>query len=297
MVGVPTWPTHLRLSLNANNWLEWSCKLINGLKMAQLHVYPLSLLACPNQHTDRSSHCNWCRNDQMILGYITAHVFPSESQYIANCMTSADAYRMLRQCHERCGGLKQAQLIQQLMHIRFEHSLANCDTIMMHVRDLVYWVEQIGTIDVAKLVCLFIIHGLRATHPPIHEALVPALMDGTITMDELERKLMHHYELEVTYSPNQFTFPAVLPTLTQSPAVSVHSSPSSPTIALPASLPPRANICLNCKKPGHSIEFCVAPGGRMEGYTTSDAIACQRAIGNTSRTHAEPPNTPSESPI
>lgn len=74
MVSIPTWPTHLHLSLNVNNWLEWSCKLINGLKMAQLCVYPLGLLACPSQHIDRSSYRNWHGNDQMILGYIAAYI-------------------------------------------------------------------------------------------------------------------------------------------------------------------------------------------------------------------------------
>ena len=82
---------------------------------------------------------------------------------------------MLWQRHEKHSGLKQTQLIQQLMHICFKCSLANCNTIMMHVCNLVYQVEQIGSIDVAKLVCLFIVHGLRVTHPSIYEALVPAL--------------------------------------------------------------------------------------------------------------------------
>jgi hypothetical protein len=97
MAGVPAWSPNLCLSLNTNNWLEWSRELINGLKMAQLHIYPLGLLSCPNQHTDRISHHNWHGNDQMVLGYITAHIFPAESQHIANCVTSADAYRSLRQ--------------------------------------------------------------------------------------------------------------------------------------------------------------------------------------------------------
>jgi hypothetical protein len=97
MAGVPTWPPNLRLSLNANNWLEWSRELINGLKMAQLHVYPLGLLGCPNQHTVHISHRNWRSNDQMILGYITTHIFPAESQHIVNCATSTDAYQSLQQ--------------------------------------------------------------------------------------------------------------------------------------------------------------------------------------------------------
>jgi hypothetical protein len=44
MAGVPAWPTDLRLSLNANNWLEWSREVLNNLKMAQLHVYPITVM-------------------------------------------------------------------------------------------------------------------------------------------------------------------------------------------------------------------------------------------------------------
>jgi hypothetical protein len=242
MAGIPTWPPNLRLSLNVNNWLEWSRELINGLKMAQLHIYPLGLLSCPNQHTNCISHCNWRGNDQMILGYITAHIFPAESQHIANCVTSADAYRLLRQRHEKRGGLKQTQLIQQLMHVKFDCSLVNSDHIMTHVHDIVYHMEQIGHINVAKLACLFLVHGLRTTHPSVHEALAPELKDGTITLDSLEQELNYQYNLELSTNPDLLTFPSMSPILPQLPQL----SPSSPNVALPASLP-RANMCPNCK--------------------------------------------------
>jgi hypothetical protein len=237
MAGVPNWPTNLRLSLIANNWLEWSRELINHLKMAQLHVYPLGLLSCPNQHTDRASYRNWRGNDQMVLGYISLHIFPAESQHIDNCVTSAEAYRLLRRRHEQRGGLKQIQLIHQLMQVRFDRSPDCCDTIMTHVRDLVYRIEQCGEIDVAKLACLFVVHGLRSTHPSVHEALSPAIMEGTLTLDTLEQKLNYHYEFEATNDPNLLAFPSLSPILPQTPLSSVRSSPSSPTVALPASFP------------------------------------------------------------
>jgi hypothetical protein len=79
MASIPPWLQTLCLSLMANNWLEWSCELLNGLKMAQLHIYPLGILSCPNQHTDCISHCNWRGNDQMVLGYINSHIFASVS--------------------------------------------------------------------------------------------------------------------------------------------------------------------------------------------------------------------------
>jgi hypothetical protein len=56
MAGVPTWPTNLCLSLNANNWLEWSHEILNNLKMAQLDVYPAGLLPCPDSRLDHTSH-------------------------------------------------------------------------------------------------------------------------------------------------------------------------------------------------------------------------------------------------
>jgi transposase InsO family protein len=298
MAGVPTWPPNLRLSLNANNWLEWSRELINGLKMAQLHVYPLGLLSCPSQHTDRISHRNWRGNNQMVLGYIATHIFPAESQHIANCATSADAYQSLRQRHEKRGGLKQTQLIQQLMHVKFDRSLVNSDHIMTHVHDIVYHVEQIGHVDVAKLACLFIVHGLRTTHPSVHEALAPELKDGTITLDSLEQELNYQYDLESSTNPDLLAFPSMSPILPQLPLSSVQSSPSSPNVALPASLPPWANICPNCKRHGHSIEFCIVKGGHMEGRTAAEAIAAQCTAGLLPRIRVTPSFPPStDSPI
>jgi len=44
MAGIPPWPMDLKLSLNANNWLEWSWQLLTLLEMGQLDEYPLGLL-------------------------------------------------------------------------------------------------------------------------------------------------------------------------------------------------------------------------------------------------------------
>jgi hypothetical protein len=233
----------------------------------------------------------------MVLGYISLHIFPAESQHIDNCVTSAEAYQLLQRQHEQRGGLKQIQLIHQLMQVRFDCSPNSCDTIMTHVCDLVYRIEQRGEIDVAKLACLFVVHGLQSTHPSVHEALSPAIMEGTLTFDMLEQKLNYHYEFEATNNPNLLTFPSLSPILPQTPLSSMQSLPSSPTVALPASFPPRANICPNCKHMGHGMEHCIAPGGKMEGCTAAKAVTCQQAVGNMLRIRTAPSNPPSDSPI
>ena len=48
IASVQSWPANLLLSLNANNWLEWSRKLMMSLQSVQLDEYPLSLVKCLN---------------------------------------------------------------------------------------------------------------------------------------------------------------------------------------------------------------------------------------------------------
>src|ERR1700761_7245546 len=177
-----------------------------------------------------------------------------------------------------------------MTQIRFDPNTNDTDTVLVLVRDLIYRAEMIGPIDYTKLALLFIMTSLRTTHPSVHEALAPALMEGTLTIQALEQRLTYFHDLRATQSLEHM-FSAT----TSSPPSSVQSSPTSPTIALLA-YPPRANICPNCKCSGHSIEFCISPGGKMEGYSPSDAIARQRAVREGSRNRPTAlPNTPTSS--
>ena len=97
VAGVPPWPTDLHLSLSVNNWLKWSHHLVTSLSMGQLDVYPLSKLKCPERAMDPIGCENWQGNDGMVLGFMTTHMFPAESQYIATCTTSVVAYSLLCQ--------------------------------------------------------------------------------------------------------------------------------------------------------------------------------------------------------
>src|SRR6266702_2225416 len=63
---------------------------------------------------------------------------------------------------------------------------------------------------------------------------------------------------------------------------------SGSSITLPAQLPPRTVMCPNCKRPGHSIEFCITPGGKMEGLFMQDAIDRQHVIRDNMRQHVKP---------
>ena len=117
IAGVQSWPANLLLLLNANNWLEWSRKLMSSLQSVQLDEYPLGLVKCPNPRVDPIAQQTWQGNDHMILGYMRSHMQASETQVIAHCGTSAEAYGILRTRHEKRSSLTQIQLIQRMMQI------------------------------------------------------------------------------------------------------------------------------------------------------------------------------------
>ena len=123
----------------------------------------------------------------MILGYMRSHMYSSETQCIANCLTSAGTYNTLCQHHEKQSGLTQIQLIQRMMQIRFDNSPTNFNTTMSQLCDLIHRAEKISQVDITRLALLFTLMNLCSTHLSVHEALVPALMDGTITLKALER--------------------------------------------------------------------------------------------------------------
>ncbi len=290
MAGIPPWPMDLKLSLNANNWLEWSWQLLTLLEMGQLDEYLLGLLQCPDLHLDPWGHCHWHGNDHMILGFMCVHMYSLESQHIATCTTSSDAYSSLRPRHEKCSRLMQ---IQKMMQIHFDNSPANCDTTMAYLHNLIYRAERIGHVNITRLALLFTLMNLCSMHPTVHEALALSLMDGTITLGALKNHLHFFYKMQSTQSPDpsQLAFPA-FPTAYMSPFTPYLPSPLSlnaahtmplapmaynpympPTLAMPANIPPRATICPNCKKLSHTVEFCILPGGRMAGQSAFDAIA------------------------
>ncbi|KAH9179093.1 hypothetical protein EDB89DRAFT_2063224 [Lactarius sanguifluus] len=204
--------------------------------MGQLDIYPCDILKCLRYEEDPLGHNNWLGNDCMVLAFIWDHIYTSEAQCIASCNTSAEAYDTLHRHHEKHSGLVQIQLIQKMMQVQFNNSSGNCDVTMAHLRDLIHHAEKIGPVDITRLALLFSLINLRSMHPSIHEALVPALMDGTITLDALESCLHYFYELQATQNPDPLAFPALLLMPMQPPP------PNHVPITLPAGIPPCVTI-------------------------------------------------------
>ena len=84
------------------------------------------------------------------------------------------------------------------MHVCFDPNVNNVNATLVGVHDLIYRVEMIRPVDYMKLTLLFMMMSIRTTHPSVHKALVPTLMDGTLMLSALKRRLAYFHELCVT---------------------------------------------------------------------------------------------------
>lgn len=166
--------------------------------------------------------------------------------------------------------IAQIELIRRLGQIRFDDSPHHYDTQMAYYRDLLYRIESIVKIDVKQLGLLFLFQNLKVSHPTVHDALAPAIMDGSITEEMLETRMQYYFEMRAAQiAPSQQGGP-----------------PPIPGMALPA-FTARVMICNHCKTAGHTIEFCLAPGGRLAGLSTYETVMCQRAAREVNRSRRD----------
>ena len=121
-----------------------------------------------------------------------------------------------------------------MVQIRFDNNSINFETTMALLCNLIYHIERLGEVNVTRLAPLFTLMNLRTTHPSVHEALTPMLMDGSITLEALEMRLHYFYEMQAMHSPDVITFPALATPSKDAPYP--HTSAAN-TIALPASIP------------------------------------------------------------
>ncbi|KAH9164735.1 hypothetical protein EDB89DRAFT_1911948 [Lactarius sanguifluus] len=314
LAGLPSWPSELKLSLSAGNWLEWSHCLgidmgnprkyhfftdLGGFGLKKNRKFGAMTLSTqkygkpagyPCQSLSLSTACTGHvatqrppvleRNDRMILGYMQSHMYSTEVLHVATCATSAEAFRLLRLCarHKKRSGMTQLQLIQKLMGISFDDDPTKFEAAMTTYCDLIYRIESISHVDIHRLGLLFLLLNVKTSHPAVHDGLTPALVDGSITVELLEARMLHHFKMRSAELTHAYG-----------------SAPSS-SLALPAYMPPWTTLCPNCKRTGHTTEFCVALGGKMEGLTMFEAITRQRATRESSRQRGRLPGEPTQGP-
>ncbi|KAI0256714.1 hypothetical protein BJV78DRAFT_301871 [Lactifluus subvellereus] len=115
--------------------------------------------------------------------------------------------------------MTQLQLIQRLGQIWFNDDPQNFETQLAHWRDLVYQIDNIGRIDASRLGLLYLFQNLKVSHPTVHDALAPAIMDGSMTEEMFVLRMRYYFEMRAaqaaqTYIGGQPGLDVALPAFT-----------------------------------------------------------------------------------
>jgi hypothetical protein len=273
MIADPSWPAtgNNILDLAQTNWQEWSRRLKLLADRMLVAGYLNGKLACPDPAVDPSAHAIWIGSDGSLRAFILERISPDDYDYASTFDTSHTVFEGLRTRHEKLGLHAQINLLRKAFNIFYEpEGGVPMTTTSKILRDHHDRIRKMGPIDEDKIFLILIINSLGPHHPQL-QSLIHGMTDD----------------------PN-FTGNAALKRVDTEAALvqrRAELGTDSPSVALAASTtnaksPPV--ICSNCKKPHHTIDFCIKPGGKMAGRSIDDARAAQRAAAGKAPRSSRP---------
>jgi hypothetical protein len=270
LISDSSWPSELNLDLKEGNWLDWSRRLTLLADRLLVSGYLNGTLSCPDAITEPLAHQIWNGNDRSLRAFILERLTSDEFDIASPFDTSHTVFEALRVRHEELGLHAQINLLFQSFNIVYDPTTP-MTTTSKTLRDLHERMKKMGKLDEDKILLILIINALGRHYPQlqsdIHHMTVQPNFDAAAALRRIETEaslVQRRAELGVV--------------ATQSPVVALTASDTNPKF------PP--TVCSNCKRPYHTIDFCIKPGGKMAGRTMDAAKAAQRAA------QGKPPRPP-----
>ena len=258
----PTWPSNLMLDLEKGNWPEWSRRLSLLADRLLVSGYLNGTLRCPDSVIHPTANQVWEGSDRSLRAFMLGQMTTGEYDFASDYDTSHLVFEALRVRHKKLGLYAQIHLLLKEFTIFYEPSIP-MTTTSKELRTLHVRMKKMGKIDEDKLFLFVIINALGRNYhqlqSDIHRMTDDPNFDwmGALRRIETEAALAEH-------------------------RAEISAGSTTPTVALAALNESKDKsqsviICSNCKRPHHTIEFCVKQGGKMAGRSLEEAKAAQRA--------------------
>jgi hypothetical protein len=257
-ISDPTWPSSLTLDLQRSNWPEWSRRLELLANRQGLFPWLNGTLACPDPAVVSPKICwVWWTNDSSLRSFILQHVSSFDYNIADKLPTSSLAYAALRKRHEQLGTHAQAHLMKQIMDTQFMPGTPLMDTAAK-INNLHESFVKMGTPDFDKMHCAWLVNAASQHFRSLQSTLQALTRDPSCTPQTILARLQDEDDLHRRRTAHSHQ--------DDTQAIALLARPDNPF---------RNVICLNCKRPGHTNDFCVRVGGRMAGRTIDEARAAQ----------------------
>jgi len=258
-IGDISWPSDLILDVKLGNWLEWSRRLTLLADRIHLSGYLEGTLPCPDISLYPAAHDVWMGNDGSLRAFILEHVTSDEFDVASTFDTSHAVFEGLRTRQEKLGLYAQINLLRKASNIYYEPTVPMAATTT-ELRGLSERIKKMGKIDADKIFAILIINSLGRHYPHLQTVIHEMTNNPNFTTSLALKQLANETALEERRAKLGFQHSAVA------------------LITGDKDAKPPGVICQNCKRPHHTIEFCVKPGGKMAGRSLCEAKAAQRAV-------------------
>jgi hypothetical protein len=258
------WPADLCLDRSKSNWEEWSLHMTLLADRHGLADWLDGSFDQPDVTADPKGHRIWRTNDRSLKAFILQHISRTDYKIVSGLPDAASVFSSLRKGHENLDPLTQILLIAKAFSTRFRPGTAMTQVIKeidsLHTRIL-----AIGPLDGDHLRTVFLLNALGEHYPHLQSFIRANSDSPSFSSNTVVRAIQHEEDLIRSREEQGLQVPST---------------------ALAAQGRPRGKIiCAHCKRTGHVADFCIQPGGKMEGRRVDDARAAQRAAAaRTSRT-------------
>ncbi|KAJ7588771.1 hypothetical protein C8J56DRAFT_889535 [Mycena floridula] len=276
-----SWPKECKeLSLCQLNFASWERHLSNVLGRhgtLYFHIYKPDQWQCPDPDVAPMSSLNWHLNNQAVVSFMQGKMAPEEFETADREDTAIGLFHALKSRHQNRGAVAQVRILDEALSIRFGNPSMFSDTIirLMNLnKDL--WAN--GPIDPDTFLSVLLLRATLANHPAlfwdINDHLTSATKTSPYTSDNVAERI---------------TAEAITPTHVKQPDM-VNIA------AVVDAAPKKGRGCSNCISKGlpggfHTDDYCIKPGGKMEGKTLEESrenrLADKKGKGGKDQDHSE----------
>ena len=248
------------LDKTSNNYAAWSQHVLEILQLSSgLDLYLDGSFPASNPQLEPRANRFWKINNAAVRAFLRMKCAPSELPFIENCISAEDVWSTMWKRHIHQGPMTQVTLIQEALLVRYSSSTPFADTTLK-LRDLNHCIWDMGTPTSEGFLCILMLLALSADDSlsAVCDAIVSGLSSSTEDCTYTSAEIIAHLD----YEQQARSMATARTVLVPAEAHMAHGSSSSDS---------KQSICSNCKKPRHTSEFCVQPGGSMAGKSVAEA--------------------------
>ncbi|KIK04352.1 hypothetical protein K443DRAFT_4660 [Laccaria amethystina LaAM-08-1] len=228
-----SWGTAALLDKISNNYAAWSRRVIRILRLSSgLDLYL-----------------------NTIQSFLIMKCADSEHPFIENCASSHEIWSILQQRHIHQGPMSQVTLIQEALSVHYSSSVPFANTTLI-LRDLNRRIWDMGAPNSEGFLCILMLLALSADNSlsSVRDTIVSGLSSSTTDRAYTSAEIVARLDFE-QQARSMHTVPV------PAEAHVAHGAGTSDS---------KQSICSNCKKPRHTVEFCIQPGGGMAGKSIAE---------------------------